>query len=98
MYSDKINLIREKITSLLEEKKEWLSEKENLLERIRVLEEELKFERSGTGRPEKKPVTVQHSEKINTPTLFDDVQKEEIGTKLDDIIGNIDQCIEIIEK
>ena len=98
MYLDKINLIREKIQALLDERKEWVSEKENLLQRIRVLEEEIKIEKSGTARDKKKPETVQHSEKMNTPTLFDSFEKHELENKLDDIIGNIDQCIEIIEK
>jgi hypothetical protein len=98
MYSDKFNLIRQKINSLLDTIKEMKTERENLLGRIRVLEEELKTEKSGTVRAEKKQEPVQQTEKVAAPTLFDDVSKESIKKELDEVIGEIDQCIEIIEK
>lgn len=98
MYSDKFNLIRQKIHSLLDTLKEMKTERENLLGRIRVLEEELKSEKSGTVRAEKKQELVQQTEKVATPTLFDDVSKESIKKELDEVIDEIDQCIEIIEK
>lgn len=98
MYSDKFNLIRQKVNSLLETQKEMKNERENLLARIRVLEEELKTEKSGTVRAEKKQEPVQQTEKVTAPTLFDDISKENIKKELDEVIDEIDQCIEIIEK
>ena len=98
MYLEKLNLIRQKIESLIEDKIALQIENENLIEKIRVLEQKIQFEKSGTERNEKKPERVQKSEKVDAPTLFDSIHPEEMKEQIDLCIEDIDQCIEIIEK
>lgn len=98
MYSEKLNLIKQKIDSLIRDKITLQEENENLIEKIRVLEQKIQIEKSGTERIEKKPERVQKSEKVDAPTLFDTIHPEEMKEQIELCIEDIDQCIEIIEK
>lgn len=98
MYSDKLELIREKIEGLISENQALQSENENLLEKIRVLEQKINIENSGTHRLDKKPERVQQAEKSDTPTLFDPVDTKDLKEKIEACMEDVNQCIEIIEK
>ncbi|MBK6566369.1 MAG: hypothetical protein IPL63_17570 [Saprospiraceae bacterium] len=73
------------------------TERENLLRRIDVLEEELKIQKKSTESVEKKHESVQQKEQVKPLTLFDSISNEELKIKIDSFIEEIDQCIEIIE-
>lgn len=98
MYSAKLGLIRKKIEGLMTRNLALQSENENLLEKIRVLEQKINIENSGTNRLDKKPERVQQAEKSDAPTLFDPVDTKELKEKIEACMEDVNQCIEIIEK
>ncbi len=97
MVSTKLTLISEKIKLVLDRLHSLESERENLLRRIDVLEEELKIQKKSTESVEKQHEAVQQKEQVKPMTLFDSISNEELKIKIDGFIEEIDQCIEIIE-
>ncbi|MFZ1704039.1 MAG: hypothetical protein WAT79_06810 [Saprospiraceae bacterium] len=98
MVSQKIDLIRQKMENILSRIVDMESERANLFERIRVLEEELKIQRSGQQLVKEKQEDDQHLETVKPLTLFGDVTKKDLKNTIEGFIEEIDQCIEIIEK